>query len=92
MNDLDNDESKMTEFVVFRDAHQMVMVSKVERHHMRIVAEVIRQGYGYYDAGISVSVKIREWGNPDDSNPNNFYKLRLTDESLMRMRRDESYL
>ena len=60
----------------------MIMVSKVERHHLRLVAEVIQQ-----EDGDGISVKIREMGNPNDSNPDIFYKLRLREESLRR--RDE---
>ena len=60
----------------------MIMVSKVERHHLRLVAEVIQQ-----EDGDGISVKIREMGNPNDSNSDNFYKLRLREESLRR--RDE---
>ena len=68
------------------------MVSKVERHHLRLVAEVIfiQQEDGYYGDGISV--KIREMGNPNDSNPDNFYKLRLREESLRRRDEFESQL
>ena len=68
----------------------MIMVSKVERHHLRLVAEVIQQEDGYYGDGISV--KIREMGNPNDSNSDNFYKLRLREESLRRRDEFESQL
>ena len=60
----------------------MVKSDQVQRDHTRLVAEVQRQGNGYNN----ISVKIRERGNPDDSDVIE-YSLRLTRESLRR--RDE---